>query len=32
MNIQKEKLSDTIEVCKGNLEQIDDMLVMGIKF
>ena len=31
MNEQKEILDDTIEQWKGNLEQIDDILVMGVK-
>jgi hypothetical protein len=31
MREQKEILDDSIERWKGNLEQIDDILVMGIK-
>jgi serine phosphatase RsbU (regulator of sigma subunit) len=29
---QKQKLESTIESWKGNLEQVDDILVMGIRF
>jgi len=32
MNEQKEVLDTTLEEWKGNVEQIDDILVIGIKF
>ncbi len=32
MQEQKEILNNTIENWKGNLAQIDDIVVMGIKF
>jgi len=32
MNEQKEVLNTTLEEWKGNVEQIDDILVIGIKF
>ena len=32
MNEQKNRLESTIENWKGNLEQVDDILVMGIRF
>lgn len=31
MNIQKEKLDNVIEKWRGNLEQVDDILVIGIR-
>jgi len=31
MDDQKQRLNDTIESWKGNLEQVDDILVIGIK-
>jgi serine phosphatase RsbU (regulator of sigma subunit)/uncharacterized protein HemY len=31
MDVQKEKLMDAFEKWKGNLEQIDDVCVMGVK-
>ncbi len=32
MNEQKQKLENTLESWKGYLEQVDDVLVMGIRF
>jgi len=31
MEVQKKKLEETLENWKGNLEQVDDILIMGIK-
>jgi hypothetical protein len=32
MDEQQKHLDETIEAWKGNLDQIDDILVIGIKF
>ena len=31
MNIQKDKLADELNLWKGNLEQVDDVTVIGIR-